>query len=234
MKKLLLSIILVAATFFAVNAQNTMTSKDARFGIKAGVNLSRFNITTDKDLTEEEQNIFDQIKDYQKSNLGFSVTLYGDFGLANNLALQPAVAFQTKGSKFETDNEVLDGYAKVNLMYIDVPINLVYSIPASTAGTVQISAGPYIGFAVSGKFKTKVGNEPEETEDIKFGDRDDDQLSGMDYGANVGLGFRMSNGLAINANYGLGLANILTKSAKESSDSKINNRVLGFTLGYSF
>jgi hypothetical protein len=231
MKKLLLGAAILLSTGLMAQAQNTTTSKDARIGVKAGVNLSRFSFSGD-DLENNEG--FQTLKDYQKDNIGFNVTVYGDFGIAKNLMLQPGISLQNKGSKFEANENGLNGSSKINLMYVDVPINAVYSIPTGDAGAVQISAGPYIGFAISGKQKSKAGDAAEESEDLKFGSKADDDLSSMDYGANFGLGYRMNNGFTLGANYGLGLGNLVTKDNREGNDAKITNRVLGFTVGYSF
>ena len=231
MKNLLLSTAILLGTAFMAEAQNTTTSSDARIGVKAGVNLSRFSFSG-SDLNGNSG--IEALKDYQKNNVGFNVTIYGDFGVAKNLMLQPGVTLQNKGAKFQANDNNLNGYLKSNLMYVDLPVNLVYSIPVQSAGSVQISAGPYLGFAIAGKNKTKAGNAAETSEDINFGSKTDDDLSSMDYGANFGLGFRMTNGFTLGANYGLGLSNLIPKDKRGSSDAKISNRVLGFTVGYSF
>lgn len=246
MKKLLLSasVVLLATGAFA---QTKMTGSDARFGIKAGVNLAKFHASGDG-----ENNYNDNVK----NNLGFNVTAFGDFAVGNNFFIQPGVSLQNKGAKFESTNTLTTGNTavttvatgKTNLMAVEVPINAVFRIPTGDAGAVQISAGPYVGFNISGKDKVESSittvnnatNPPSTTSssssndtDLKFGNSTDKDYSGMDFGANFGLAYRTNSGFLVGANYGLGLSNLVPKDSRVN-DNKLTNRVLGFSVGYSF
>jgi len=213
MKKLLLSssvLLLVTVAF----AQKKMKDEDTRFGIKTGINFSTFS---GKGIYEKS--------DY-KNNMGFNVTVFGDFGIGNNFFIQPAVSLQNKGSK--SGDAVFT--AKQSVMAIEVPINAIFRIPTGDAGAIQINVGPYIGFNISGKNKY-TGNIPSTSsstptyngtleQNMKFGNEMNKDLSRIDYGANFGLGFRISSGFLIGANYGLGLANLVPKD-KRIGDDKI-------------
>ncbi|WP_129714571.1 porin family protein [Pedobacter sp. SYP-B3415] len=225
MKKFFLGAAAVVLSTAAM-AQNRMSGNEARFGLKAGVNLSRLHSSGDGM----------NLNDYAKDNVGFSVTGFGDFGVANNFFIQPGITLQNKGGKWENTPGAANVSVTQNVMSVDVPVNAVFRIPTGNAGAVQISAGPYIGFNISGKTKTEgsVGSTGGSTEsDIEFGNTTDDDLSSMDFGANFGLGYRLNNGFLIGANYGLGLANQIPKDAR-SGDMKWTNRIVGFTVGYSF
>lgn len=230
MKKLLLSasVVLLATGAFA---QTTMSGSDARFGLKAGVNLSSYSGTGARDL------------DY-KSNVGFNVTAFGDFAVGNNFFIQPGVSLQNKGTKLESSSTVggttVTGTFKQDVMAIEVPVNAVVRIPTGDAGAFQISAGPYIGFNISGKNKytgtytnSAVAGSSYTDRDIEFGSDNNDDLSSIDFGANFGLAYRLNSGISVGANYGLGLSNLVPKDAR-SNDDKLRNRVLGFSVGYSF
>ncbi|WP_316799926.1 porin family protein [Pedobacter frigidisoli] len=245
MKKLLLSasVILLATGAFA---QNTMSGSDARFGIKAGVNLARFHASDFDGSSTFNDNV--------KDNVGFNVTAFADFGVGNNFFIQPGVSLQNKGAKFESTDALTVGNStttivssnKTSLMTIEVPVNAVFRIPTGDAGAVQISAGPYIGFNVSGKNKlestTTIRNNTTNTssvsnssseDDLSFGTATDKDYSGTEFGANFGLAYRTNSGFLVGANYGLGLSNLVPKDSR-SGDGKLTNRVLGFTVGYSF
>ena len=245
MKKLLLSasVILLATGAFA---QSTMSGSDARFGIKAGVNLARFHASDFDGSSAFNDNV--------KDNVGFNVTAFADFGVGNNFFIQPGVSLQNKGAKFESTDALTVGNTtttivssnKTSLMTIEVPVNAVFRIPTGDAGAVQISAGPYIGFNVSGKNKlestTTVRNNTTNTssvsnasseDDLSFGTATDKNYSGTEFGANFGLAYRTNSGFLVGANYGLGLSNLVPKDSR-SGDGKLTNRVLGFTVGYSF
>lgn len=235
MKKLLLSasVLLLATGAFA---QTKMTGSDARFGIKAGVNLARFHASG----TDNSASFNDNVKD----NVGFNVTAFADFGVGNNFFIQPGVSLQNKGAKFE-EIRTVGGITntttnKVNLMAIEVPINAVLRIPTGDAGAVQISAGPYVGFNISGKNKFETvttggatsGTVSDEN-DLKFGSTNDKDYGSTEFGANFGLAYRTTSGFLVGANYGLGLSNLIPKDSR-SGDGKLTNRVLGFSVGYSF
>ncbi|MDQ8005615.1 MAG: porin family protein [Pedobacter sp.] len=234
MKKILLigtALLLSSPALFAQTT--TIGGSDARIGVKAGVNLSKYRFSG----RSENKELIDELNKNQENNVGFNVTVFGDFGVAKNFALQPGVSLQNKGTKF-TDVDGTSGIeVQQSTMWIDVPINAVYSIPTGNAGAVQLSAGPYLGFGISGKNKFKNITPNEQQTDFDFGD-DAQPLTGsagMDYGANFGLGFRANNGIILGANYGLGMANLIPKDARSNSqDSKQKNRVLGFSIGYSF
>ncbi|MFD2583612.1 outer membrane beta-barrel protein [Pedobacter vanadiisoli] len=246
MKKLLLSasIILLATGAFA---QTKMTGETARFGIKAGVNLSKFH-------AGGNDNAANAFNDNAKNNVGFNVTAFGDFGVGNNFFIQPGVSLQNKGNKFESTGTATVGNntitttssVKTNLMAIEVPVNAVFRIPTGDAGALQISAGPYIGFNISGKDKgqtttTTVNNSNNTSatvtssndRDLSFGSASDKNYGSTDFGANFGLAYRTSSGFLVGANYGLGLTD-LTPKDRQSNSNKLTNRVLGFSVGYSF
>jgi len=235
MKKILLlgSALLFSASATFAQSTTVMTGKDARIGVKAGVNLSKYRFSG----KSENQETVDALNKNQESNVGFNVTVFGDFGIAKNFALQPGVSLQNKGTKFKDVDGESGIEATQSTMWIDVPINAVYNIPTGNAGAIQLSAGPYLGFGISGKNKFNNVTPTEDQAEFKFGD---DALpitgsAGMDYGANFGLGFRANSGFTVGANYGLGMANLFPKDARpDLNDAKQKNRVLGFTVGYSF
>jgi len=229
MKKLLLSasVILLATGAFA---QSTMSGNTARFGLKAGVNLSSYSGTGALD------------RDY-KSNVGYNVTAFGDFGVGNNFFIQPGVSLQNKGAKLESSGTVAGATAtgtfKQDVMAIEVPVNAVVRIPTGDAGAFQISAGPYVGFNISGKNKYSgtytngaVAGSSFTDRDLEFGSTTSDDLSSIDFGANFGLAYRLNSGISIGANYGLGLSNLVPKDSR-TNDDKLRNRVIGFSIGYS-
>ena len=82
MKKLLLSasVVLLATGAFA---QTTMSGSDARFGLKAGVNLSKLNA----DFASEE------------NRLGYQVGAWARIGGAS-FYVQPEAYIGSKGNKF--------------------------------------------------------------------------------------------------------------------------------------
>lgn len=229
MKKLLLSsaLLLTTAGLFAQD----MGGSVARIGVKAGVNLSRIHYTGNNTAT---------LNDFTKDNVGYNFTVFGDFGVGENFFIQPGISLQNKGTKLEGTigtTTPVTGTAKIDVMAIEIPVNAVFRIPTGDAGAFLISAGPYASFNIDGKNKTTVtsgaGQGTTET-DLKFGNETSDNLASTDFGANFGLGYRMNNGINIGANYGLGLSNLVPKDSRSGNDAKATNRILGFSVGYSF
>lgn len=228
MKKILLVGTALLLSSSALFAQNTMSGSDARIGIKAGVNLSTLRASGFDGASA--------INDATKQNVGYNFTVFGDFGVGNNFFIQPGISLQNKGTKLENTTAGVTTEATANIMAIEVPVNAVFRIPTGNSGALQLSAGPYIGFNVAGKAKTKIsgGNNSGTTEnDLEFGNSADDNFASTDFGANFGVGYRMGNGFLLGANYGMGLTNLQPKDSR-SGDSKYTNRVWGFSLGYSF
>lgn len=208
-------------------AQSTMTGSTGRIGVKAGVNLARIHASgTNAGSTN----------DLTKDNVGYNFTVFGDFGVGNNFFIQPGISLQNKGTKIETTVAGLTGTNTINVMAIEVPINAVLRIPTGNTGAVQISAGPYIGFNIDGQSKIEVtsgANQGTTKTDLKFGNDAGDKYTSTDFGANFGLAYRLTNGFQVGANYGLGLTDLQPK-ANRNNNYKATNRVLGFTVGYSF
>lgn len=246
MKKLLIGATALLLSTGAFAQTTTMSGSDARFGLKAGVNLARFHASGTNGSSDFNNNV--------KDNVGFNVTAFADFGVGNNFFIQPGVSLQNKGAKFESTNAVTLGNTtattvstnKTSLMTIEVPINAVFRIPTGDAGAIQLSAGPYVGFNISGKNKlestTTTRNNAANTsttatsssdDDLSFGSATDKNYSSTEFGANFGLAYRTNSGFLVGANYGLGFSNLIPKDAR-SGDAKLSNRVLGFSVGYSF
>ena len=81
---------------------------------------------------------------------------------------------------------------------------------------LSIEAGPQIGYLFSAK---------NESVDVK------DSFKKIDFGANVGLGYKLENGLNFGVRYNLGLSNINNVSG---SSDKYKNGVLQASVGYFF
>lgn len=228
MKKIILLGSALLLSTSALFAQSTMSGSDARIGIKAGVNLSTMRFS---DFNEASS-----LNDATKQNVGYNFTVFGDFGVGKNFFIQPGVSLQNKGTKLEGNFAGITGEQTYNIMAIEVPVNAVLRIPTGQSGALQLSAGPYVGFNVDGKVKTTItsGNNSGTTEDnLKFGNKADDDFASTDFGANFGVGYRLNNGFMLGANYGMGFTNMFPKNAR-SDDGKANNRIWGFSLGYSF
>jgi len=215
MKKVLLS--LGAALLVAAGAQ-----AQTGYGLKAGVTLPSYNYGSTEDLSDT------------KSATNFYITGYMNANVSPNFAIQPGVSLQGKGAKF-ADYEIGGNRYELtqNTMWIEVPVNFVGKLPLGAA-ELQIGAGPYVGFGVSGKNKfNRIGDDGDVSSntlnEFKFGK--DETLKGVDFGANIMAAVKVGGGFLINANYGLGLTNI---AGSKNLNGTVKNRVLSFGVGFEF
>lgn len=219
MKKLLLSLTIASAALTA-SAQDSQV----RFGVKAGVAFPTVSISekTETDI---------------KMNTSFYVGGTADIPVGETFSIQPGITFLGKGFK-TSDSETesgakIEGTIKSNVWYIEVPVNVLANFPVGD-GKVFIGAGPYYGYAISGKNKTEgtVTQDGQKlkvstSEDVEFG-KDGSHKRG-DFGVNFLGGYQLSNGFNIHAGYGLGLSSI-----SQESDVKVKNRVLSVGVGFTF
>ncbi|MGO8056510.1 hypothetical protein, partial [Rhizobium leguminosarum] len=77
-------------------------------------------------------------------------------------------------------------------------------------------------FGVGGKWKTIIDDE-EESGKVHYGNSDDDNMKGFDFGANVLAGFQFNNGLFIAANFNQGFSNLTSGD----SDGSIKSHYFG-------
>lgn len=219
MKKLLFSVL--AATMFAVGAQ-----AQVGYGLKAGVNLGKISNSPLGGLFDVEG-----VNIKEANNTSFYITGFADIPVAPNFAVQPGLSLQGKGSKSTLSFEDESAEISANIMSIEIPVNAVYYIPAGS-GSVFLGAGPYAGYNISGKISGKLNGEDidfEGEDEIEFSG-DDKDMNAFDAGINFLGGYKLSNGLIINAGYGLGLTNL----NPDSDSDKWTNKVLSFGIGFQF
>lgn len=218
MKKLVLSLLTVAALSTAALAQS---SKPVKFGLKAGVAFP--NMT------------------FSAGNASFS---YGtktsyyvggtvEFELSDLVSIQPGLTFIDKGTKinsssfgFNNDDFLTDVNATLNFKYLELPVNALVNFKTGDAGKLFVGAGPYFAYALSAN--AKMGSEKEK---IEF---KDSGFGRSDYGLNFLAGFQLNNGLNIHAGYGLGLRNLVNDEDAQDFDASIKNKVFTIGLGFSF
>ncbi|GAA0882198.1 MULTISPECIES: porin family protein [Sphingobacterium] len=208
MKKLLLS----AAILFG--SLGAFAQGGLGYGLRAGVNIPKYSFENGS----------------SESNTGFFVTGYLDAPISPNFSIQPGLSLQNKGGKYTATSDNATGELKQSIMSLDIPVNAVAKFPTGGSGNFFIGAGPYVGFALSGKnkFEASSNNASVKREwDVKFGSGDGDELKRTDFGINFLAGYQLSNGFQINAGYGLGLTNL-----SPVSNLSTKNRVWSVGIGF--
>jgi hypothetical protein len=214
-------LILLAGLFLMAHAGFAQTKTS--FGIRAGVNFQNLN---GEDMDGDDLDF--------KMKTGFHIGVDADIPIAPEFYFRPGVLFSTKGAKFDDDADT-----KLNLSYIEVPLNFVYK-PTLGTGKLILGLGPYVAYAVGGKIKDDDDNEA----DIEFENEITVQqalsgtpyLKGLDFGGNLLFGYEFSQKFYAQLNAQLGLSNINPKIEGVDDDDrgKTKNTGFGVSLGYRF
>ncbi|MFL5746256.1 MAG: porin family protein [Niastella sp.] len=211
-------LIALSTTVFALGAK---AQDKTTFGVRAGVNFTNLN--------GKESN-GDKLDNKLKA--GFNVGVNAEIPLVPDFYVQPGLLFSTKGSKDK------QGDGKLNLSYLEVPINLLYK-PTLGAGKMLLGFGPYVGFGIGGKYKSG-----DEKIDVKF--KNDVKpsdvsltdpkifLKSLDFGGNLLVGYEMSNNFSFQLNAQLGMTNLNPKSNGVKPKDKAKNTGFGISVGYRF
>lgn len=202
-------------------------SAQAKFGVKGGYNLS--------DMKYEARSSVGDLPN-SKSLSGFHLGLVADLPIVDVLSIQPAVLYNSIGSKIERGSDDAGYTVKINPQYVDIPVNILFKPQIAEGTRLYVGAGPYIGFGVGGKASVK-GNVGDISgyadHDLKFGNSSDDDLKSTDIGGNVLAGLEFGSGFTIGAQYGASFTNNAPKG--DDSDAKIlKNKVFSISVGFLF
>lgn len=178
------------------------------FALRAGLNLSYLSF-------DNEEVPGKRIKP------GVNLGLAANYHTGENLFLQTALTFATKGARIRGDvplgfeGVVVNGRTTTpeltsQQMYVQIPLHVGYKIPLTPEKKLTIQAGPYAAYGVAGKTRL-IAN-------VLYGDYIDDTpveantfggrgLQKLDYGVGAGIGVDLG-ATVVSLNYELGLRNI--------------------------
>ncbi|WP_372745911.1 porin family protein [Lutibacter sp.] len=141
---------------------------------------------------------------------GFHVGFFGESNINNFLALQIEFTYSQQGYVIENSNFKLT--QKIDYL------NLPFMLKLYPTKTFYLEAGPQIGYAISHK---------ENIETFLGGSESNFDPNSVDWGANVGLGFKTETGLILGARYHYGLGKVY-------EDTNEYNNVLQLSIGFIF
>lgn len=182
MKNLKISIttLLLVASIQFIGAQEKSNFK---FGVKGGVNFSNLASSDTKE---------------KKTITGVNLGLFAKLPLTKSFAIQPEIYFTTKGSELTYQNVFVDGTARYELNYIEVPVLLVFNL----TNNFNFQLGPYASYLVSSKVKN--------VSDISFNFEDNidsGDFNKFDTGIAVGFGYETKS-IGFGIRYNLGLVTV--------------------------
>ena len=134
----------------------------------------------------------------------FNYGVMAEIPISNTFSFQPEVLYSGQG--YST------GDYTVALNYLNVPLMAKYYVHKG----LSLEAGPQIGFLVN-------------VNDEGLGIEDD--FNTVDFGVNLGLGYKLNNGLNFSARYNIGLTDIYDISG---INGKNKNGVFQVSVGYFF
>ncbi len=174
MKKYFGLVAIIAAMFVAMPAQAQF-----KFGVKAGLNISKPSF--DKSVASAD------------NRAGFFVGPMAEFTVpVIGIGIDAAVLYNNKSIKASGVDDA--GVAKTeteNLHYIDIPINVKYTIGLGSLASIYGATGPQFSFNVGG------------------GDIFDNNysLNSSDFSWNIGAGVKLLSHFQIGYNYNIALGN---------------------------
>ena len=208
MRKFTLSLLCILAFAGSTYAQSP------KFLIKAGLNIA--SLTNDPTASPRPG-----------INLGVGTELF----INDKFSIQPELLYSAQGARFDFDYPVGWGYVNtggtIRLNYINVPIMAKYYI---TEG-FSIQAGPQVGFLVKAEQEVNSLNQTI-TSDVR------QVINSVDFGLNLGAGYKLTSGLFFDARYNFGLTSVNKNGRLNGVDVKFDtsskNGVFQLSVGYQF
>lgn len=201
---------------FAVTVALMTISLSAQdFGIRGGLNAA----------SEQRGNDVNNTSSIMAPRLGVFVRQ----PLGGHVFIRPELMLNGKGYAYEETilGTSVNSYARPN--YMEVP--LFIGVQSGTDPlNLYFEGGPFIAAAVGGRYQTDAGPF-EDSGMLEFGEGEDDDYSGSDYGISLGAGIDVISTFEVGLNYDIGLKDV--RPANQNGDA-IYTRAFGFYLGLMF
>ena len=172
-----------AIGFTSVNAQ------EVKFGAKAGVNFASIG-------GDETGNV--------DGRTSFHIGGVAEIVISDKFSFQPELLYSAQGAKDTYEDEFEKEESTLMLGYINIPLMAKFYV----ADGFSLEAGPQVGFLLNAEAE----NDYTDKEDPEFNESTTVDVkefaSGIDFGVNLGLGYKLESGLNFGARYNLGLSNI--------------------------
>lgn len=203
----------------------TVDERKTRLAILGGVN---FQNITGKDFFGDKLS--------SKGVFGFHVGLNAQIPVAPQFYFQPGLLFSTKGGEI-TDNDITQ---KINLSYIELPLNFVYKSQLGN-GFIMLGFGPYLGYGIAGNanYDSTLGNVDSDvvfTNVVAINEPiTSTYFKALDIGGNLFFGYEMASGIFLQLNTQFGMININPEDNRfPGGKATLKNTGFGLSLGYRF
>lgn len=177
-----------------------------RFGVRASGSMTN--------ITEVHAN--------SRSRGGFQVAALGLIPITHNdiLFFQPEVNYSAQGENDEHNRPEGREKQKIFVNYINVPLHVkVYFTDAESEFFAE--GGPYFGFNIAQK-----------TDEMGYStEADDNEYSGFDFGATLGIGFSLNRQIEASLRYSYGFVDQVKNDALMESN---HTSILNLGISYFF
>lgn len=204
--KRILPLLILTLAFYGASAQHI------NIGVRFSGGLGTQEIQN-SDITKT-----DNVKTWNIAGIAEIPTKYGFW-------LQSGLALANKGSVMYEDALT----TTTRLMYLQIPVNLIYKFDFPGLGKFYAGAGGYAARGISGEFDYETPSS-QTSDKVRFGNQND--FKAMEYGASFVAGLELTNKLTFSTSYSLGLNNIASQPQKDTGTSSIKNRLFTIGLGY--
>jgi hypothetical protein len=172
---------------------------------------------------------YDDVTFNSPSKVGVRLGFLLDGQLSKALSFQTGLYLTQLGGKNAYYAGGYYGYQKekiiLNINYFQVPLTIVYKLHTKVPGIFFFGIGPYVGYAIGGKFKEGVTSVK-----LKFGDdKNESDVKPFDYGLDIRSGYESTFGLFAKIGYQFGFANL---DPLAEGDEIACNRSLYLSIGY--
>ncbi len=229
MKTRIFSLLMILTLTGTVTFAQSSDKSGMSFGILGGVNFQNLN---GKDAGGDKLTN-DMI-------LGYHAGLNVQIPIAPQFYFQPGLMFSTKGAKNTYKILGTEITRTTKLSYIELPLNLVYK-GALGNGFVMLGFGPYVGYAIGGKYLSEGGSVTIDNKIVFKGtieETDDEShatFKTLDIGGNIFAGFQLGNGIFAQLDTQLGMVKINPENKGNSNDkTSVKNTGFGLSLGFRF
>lgn len=160
------------------------------------------------------------------------LTALTEVQLAKRLFIQPGMSLQGKGLSTMAGSSG-ETKGRVNMMYLEIPINLLYKFTLANLGRMNIGGGPYAALGLNGKERNGSPN-------VFRGIAGSDGYTNTDFGINLIAGKELSSRFTLSLQQSIGLDNVapvgymMPGPADQPYPADVKNRVSSVSVGYRF
>ena len=161
--------------------------------------------------------------DHNQGKINFEVGLVGELMLTDQFAIAPEFNYATSGDVYKTNTYGVESTTTYSTSYVQIPLMAKYYINDN----LSLSAGPQLGFLMAADWTSvSTYNSVSSTDSDNF----KDDMNPTELALNLGVGYKMDNGLFFNIRYSKGMSELY----KQESNTTYKSAAFKFGVGFFF